>query len=209
MCRHCLPIYCSSLVSSCTFPSGLYHFLHISHSVHQLPLSCFSSIPLCRFHPPCDGLIFMVGLSPVHGSIYFGSLLFLISFITTALFPSALYLLGAVLCPTHLNPLLSCVSVLCEVKKTPIFTIGSLFGEFHCDSQHYMPGTWTVSWLIAANFTSQCNFDIPNHHHIKTPNRIRLLDDLLESLDLVLAELHCFTFTQLFCILQTLKHYLR
>lgn len=115
LCRHCLPIYCSSLFSSCTFPSGLYHFLHISHSVHHLPLSCFSSIPLCRFHPPCNGLIFMVGLSPVHGSIYFGSLLFFISFITTALFPSALYLLGAVLCPTHLNPLLSCVSVLCEV----------------------------------------------------------------------------------------------
>lgn len=124
-------------------------------------------------------------------------------------FPSALYLLGAVLCPTHLNPLLSCVSVLCEVKKTPIFTLSSLFCEFHCDSQHYMPGTWTVSWLIAANFTSQCNFDIPNHHQIKTPKRIRLLDDLLESLDLVLAELHCFTFTQLFCILQTLKHYLK
>lgn len=140
MYRLFLPFRCSSLVSSCTFPSGLYHFFHIpffinilmtcpskavalsffSHlslSVHHLPLSCFSSIPLHRFHPPCDGLVFMAGLSPVHDSIYFGSLLFLISFITTALFPSALYLLGAVLCPTHLNPLLSCVSVLCEVKK--------------------------------------------------------------------------------------------
>lgn len=129
---------------------ALSFFSHLFLSVHHLTLSCFSSIPLHHFHPPCDGLIFMVGLSPVHGSIYFGSLLFLISFITTALFPSASYLLGAVLCPTHLNPPLSCVSVLCEVKKkTPIFIISCLFFEFHCNSEGYMPGTWTVGCFLA------------------------------------------------------------
>lgn len=147
------PFFINILMTCPSKAVALSFFSHLSLSVHHLPLSCFSSIPLHRFHPPCDGLVFMVGLSPVHDSIYFGSLLFLISFITTALFPSALYLLGAVLCPTHLNPLLSHVSVLCEVKekkkKHPFSSSVVFFLEFHCNSEGYIPGTWAVGCFLA------------------------------------------------------------
>lgn len=124
----CIGIVCQFIaplfVSSRTFPSGLYHFLHTTFSSifwwHVLlkQLLCLSflifSLTCISFYPPCDGLIFMVGLSPVHGSIYFGSLVFLIFFITTALFPSActswaLYCVQHIL--TH-----SCLVLQCFVK---------------------------------------------------------------------------------------------
>lgn len=149
----------------------------------------------------------MVGLSPVHDSIYFGSLLFLISFITTALFPSALYLLGAVLCPTHLNPLLSCVSVLCEVKKKkkkpPIFIISSFLFWISLQFRRLHPwnlGCWLfLGWLqpisqVSVTLTSLKTIIEVRRHNLGTKkttkqNKKKLLDNLLGSLHLGLTDL--------------------
>lgn len=126
VCQFTAPLF----VSSCTFPSGLYHFLHITSSSifwwHVLleQLLCLSFLIFLFLSITCISFPSTLRWSHLYGRPftctrlhYFGSLLFLISFITTDLFPSALYLLGDVLCPTHLNPLPSCVSVLCEVEK--------------------------------------------------------------------------------------------
>lgn len=99
--------------------------------------ACSSSVPWYNFHLPCHGLLFMVDLSHVRGSIYFGSLLALISFVAIALFPICLVPLS--LCLQHILTRY-CLVFRCSVK----WKIPSVFSKVHCNSTTPMP--WTVPW---------------------------------------------------------------